>query len=179
MNGNMAEDFIMTESEFAESVCKKIDFFADEKIRTTLYIATLMRLLQNTMTYNMDRQLKDLDLTSSQLEVILFLISQDDKEVNQKDIEHRFNLKNPTVTGLLKRLEMKGFIKRYASEHDGRYKRIELTEKTQLLKENMYNSIVKYSKEFFEGITEDEKETLVNILIKLNRNVGILVKKSK
>ncbi len=144
----------------------------DENTRTSLYIGTLIRLLQNNLTYNMNQDLKSLELTFSQFEIIAFLISNDGEEINQKDIEHKFNLKNPTVTGLLKRLEAKGFIKRYASEHDGRYKKIVLTEKSRFLKDNIYDAVVIQSKKFFKNITEDEKKSLINVLIKLNRNAA-------
>ena len=61
-----------------------------------------------------NRLLSEYDLTLSQLELQHFLFTQQEKgiPVNQRSIEEMLHLKNPTVTGILKRLESKGFVVR-------------------------------------------------------------------
>ena len=49
--------------------------------------------------------------------------------MNQKDIEKELDISNPTVTGILNRLEVKGLITRVPCRHDARAKNIEVTEK--------------------------------------------------
>ena len=53
--------------------------------------------------------------------------------VNQKDIEKALSLKNPTVTGILKRLDEKGFILAVPSNQDKRCKNIYPTEKKHMI----------------------------------------------
>ena len=52
------------------------------------------------------------NVTRSQMEVLVYtyIKNKNGIEVNQVDLEKDLNLKNPTVTGLISRLEKKGYI---------------------------------------------------------------------
>ncbi|MCH5186612.1 MAG: MarR family transcriptional regulator [Oscillospiraceae bacterium] len=179
-NFDESEEVFFDFDEGMKVLSEKINISDDDNsVKTSIYIGMLMRLVHNNLLYNMNLHLKKFDLTSPQFEIILFLISSEGKEINQKDIERRFNLKNPTVTGLLKRLEGKGFIKRYVSEHDARYKRIELTEKAEVIRDDMYNSLFLPSRGLYDGISEEEKIRFIKILIKFNKNILKLNEQNK
>ena len=60
------------------------------------------------------------ELTPSQFKIIKFLFWQGDTHIRQVDIEKHFSMTNPTVTGLLKNLEEKGWIRREANPEDSR-----------------------------------------------------------
>ena len=53
----------------------------------------------------MNEGLKKYDLTKSQRDVLGYLHFTDKDPVIQKDIEEHFHISNPTVTGILNRLE--------------------------------------------------------------------------
>ena len=57
-----------------------------------------------------NNELKDLELTFSQMEVLQFLCERKNQEIYQKDIERHFNLTHPTVIGILRRLQSKDLI---------------------------------------------------------------------
>ena len=65
------------------------------------------------------------------------------------------NLKNPTVTGLLKRLDEKGYILCVPNANDKRKKNIYLTEKAYDIQRRMENDRRKLDKELTRG---DDKE---------------------
>ena len=58
---------------------------------------------------NLNKILEQYDLTTAQSSIIAYLFESEkqNKEVQQKDLEEYFYLKNPTVTGILDRLEEK------------------------------------------------------------------------
>ena len=70
-----------------------------------------------------NNRLKKLGITASQCAVLDYLFNTSADEVNQKDLERALSLKNPTVTGLLKRLEENGFIFIVPNTHDRRCKK--------------------------------------------------------
>ena len=72
------------------------------------------------MNKERNRKLKELSLTSSQADVLFYLINNYKNKINQKDIEKTFDLSNPTVHGIVKRLEMKDFIKKTPDSEDAR-----------------------------------------------------------
>ncbi|NLC47864.1 MAG: MarR family transcriptional regulator, partial [Tenericutes bacterium] len=110
-------------------------------------------------------------LTSSQVE-ILFFIRHNKEKVNQSDIERHFKLSNPTVTGIINRLENNGFVKRVKDDKDARVKNIILTEKSNKVKEQMHEGIKSLEKQLFKDFTEEEKEELCLLLGKLFKNIS-------
>lgn len=99
----------------------------------------LLRILHLEMKKNFNKDMESLNLTAVQCQILLFLFHQDEmQEVNQRDIERMYGLSNPTVSGILKRLEEKELIVRKICKKDGRYKKIEVTEKATELKNQLH-----------------------------------------
>lgn len=65
----------------------------------------------------MQREAARYDLTPAQASILMYL-EKADHPVNQRELENYFRLSNPTVTGLMKRMEAKGFIRREISQAD-------------------------------------------------------------
>ena len=85
-----------------------------------IHIAFETRCHKNLQRYN---------LTPSQMDVLLYLKRHEEDKLTQRDLETGLTLKNPTVTGLLNRLEEKGFITREQNLNDKRSKFIKMTER--------------------------------------------------
>ncbi|GEN57005.1 hypothetical protein GCM10012290_16880 [Halolactibacillus alkaliphilus] len=113
------------------------------------------------------------NLTSSQGDILLFLggAHYHKVEVNQKNIEEHFHLTNPTVTGLLKRLEEKGFIGRRKSEVDGRHKLINLTDQSMRVLEDFQTHKKKIDQKLLRGIDEEEEQAILVHMKKLLSNL--------
>ena len=91
------------------------------------HIGSRIRILSNNIRLAIDRKLNSLGLTGQQSFVLRYLSMHDGEVVYPKDIEKRFNLTHPTVSGLLQRLEAKGFITCIPDPDDRRYKRVAIT----------------------------------------------------
>ncbi len=76
--------------------------------------------------------LDELDLTYSQYLVMMVLWEQNG--VSVKDVGHRLHLDSGTLTPLLKRLEVKGYVERARSTQDERVRVLNLTEQGRELK---------------------------------------------
>ena len=68
------------------------------------------------MEKNLNKELEIIDLTSMQAHVLIYLYKNKNNIINQRDIEREFELTNPTVNGILNRLENKGFIAKAPKE---------------------------------------------------------------
>ncbi|WP_055070248.1 MarR family winged helix-turn-helix transcriptional regulator [Clostridium massiliamazoniense] len=127
-------------------------------------LSLLIKIVGKNFDKCLNNRVSGLDLTSSQCKILGFLHLNDGKEVNPIDIEREFKLKKPTVTGLLKRLEEKGFISLEHSSKDKRYKQIILTEKSREHHELMKKNILEVEEIMYKGITEKDKEEMKRIL---------------
>ena len=107
------------------------------------------------------------ELTPSQFKIIKFLFWQGDTHIRQVDIEKHFSMTNPTVTGLLKNLEEKGWIRREVNPEDSRSKIICLTDAVLARKEELYAYGEQIEEALIHDLTEKERETLEKLLKKL------------
>lgn len=112
---------------------------------------------------------KEFDLTGSQVLTLIFLFKAHDKniEVNQKDIEKEMDISNPTVTGILNRLEHKGLIKREACRSDARAKNIIVTEKALELDKVLKMKFQENDAQLTSPLTEEETRNLEVYLNKI------------
>ena len=116
--------------------------------------------------------MKRIGITSSQCEVLDYLFHSDKEEVNQRDIEKALNLKNPTVTGILKRLDEKGFILIVPNGKDRRKKNVYLTEKAYDIQRKMESDRRRVDRNLTLGMTKREVQALQKMLHKVLYNVS-------
>lgn len=114
------------------------------------------------------------NLTASQGELLLYLgfAERQGKDVNQKDIERYFKLTNPTITGLLNRLEEKGFVKRRKSPTDGRTNLIHLTDQTRKVLDQFKQHKDKIDQKLYRDFSDDERKQILYLLKKLRANLN-------
>lgn len=135
-------------------------------------IGFLIRQINNVYEKDFNQMLKRIGITSSQCEVLDYLFHSSKEEITQRDIERHLNLKNPTVTGLLKRLEEKGFVLIVPSNKDKRCKNIFLTEKAYDIQKKMEASRKKSDRMLTLGMKEKEIQALEKVLEKVLYNIA-------
>ncbi len=130
----------------------------------------LFKSIHNVLLEQMNGHIRELDLTISQVNVLVSIASHRGEGVSQREIERELYLSNPTVTGILQRLEAKGFVTRVADEQDRRYKRVRLTARCERLGERIQEKGRKTFEQIFQGFTPEEFSALNQMLERLLRN---------
>lgn len=150
------------------------NWLGDRNIGREMEFLRLCKLFHSAMQDGVNRSIRQMgvDLTSSQLDVLLCVAQGCGRAVNQKDIEEELKLSNPTVTGILKRLERKGFIVRTVSSHDRRYKEVRLTEKCARLGETLHPDAREMLRRMFRGFSPQEFDDLNRLMRRLVENCG-------
>ena len=112
------------------------------------------------------RLMKALDVTPAQMDLMLLLYGKEQKgeEVTQRDIETVLRLSNPTVTGLLNRMEEKGLIRRIRKETDKRCRFIHMTEHGRTYVEKLAFARRQSEAHLVKGMTPREAEELKRLL---------------
>lgn len=137
-----------------------------------LPVGFVFKQINNVYEKEFNNLLRTLGITASQCAVLDYLFSSRKEEVNQKDIEKALSLKNPTVTGLLKRLDEKGFILIVPSNKDKRCKNVYLTEKAYDIQRRMEADRKKIDRKLTIGMTKKEIEALQKMLGKVLYNIA-------
>lgn len=76
-------------------------------MKERLPVGFMFKQINNIYEKEFNNLLRGIGITSSQCAVLDYLLGSSKEFVNQKDIEKALSLKNPTVTGILKRLDEK------------------------------------------------------------------------
>lgn len=132
-----------------------------------LYLKKILKEIEKELNNN----LLELELTSMQANILMYLFKNRDRVINQRDIENKFNLTNPTVNGILNRLESKGFINRMTSKIDARNKEIHLTNKSIELNKRMINESNKIEDKIKNGISKEELDLFYIVINKMYENI--------
>lgn len=135
-------------------------------------IGGLVKHLHKMFEQAINENMSSVNLTRSQMDVLVYTYfkNQNGIEVNQVDIERDLNLKNPTVTGLISRLEKKEYVKREKSSKGSNYKSIIVTESGKAIIENGKQITDKVEKEIFSVLTDEEKKELTRLIQKVIDN---------
>ena len=92
-------------------------------------IGLKFKMIDEALARRANHELEEVGLTLSQANLLGILFAQVDARMTQRQLEIVLGVSHPTVVGLVKRLETKGFVETYFSAEDARMKLVHLTDK--------------------------------------------------
>lgn len=125
-----------------------------------------------------ENRMKATGIHRSQHMILMHLYRCKDS-ISQKDIAKHFEISAAAVAVSLKKLEAGGYIKRKCSENDNRFNEIEITEKGKAVVDFSHCVFEQIDEKTFEGISDDEKQTLVVLLDKVLSNLKSMNEKEE
>ena len=121
--------------------------------------------LNNALVKQKNRNMSVYNLTSIQADVLMYILNHyKTQEVNQLDIQAVYKLTNPTVSGIIDRLEEKEFIKRVRSEKDARYRRLVPLPKGEALYDDLRRSAAEAEAHLVKDMTPEEAAEFQRLL---------------
>lgn len=112
------------------------------------------------------------ELTVGQQQLLKFILLETlQRDVYQKDLEEEFQVRKPTLTGMLKLMEKNGFIIRESVERDARLKRIVPTKKAEALRPVILEHIRKTEEQITEGISAQDLILCKKVLCQVYHNL--------
>ncbi len=138
-----------------------------------IHCGMLIKLINDKLYKNLNKELKEVDITYSQLKFLFFMNDMYNANMPSylKSFEQFFSVSQPTVVGIIKRLEKKGLIYLTNDEVDKRIKIAHLTDKgfevCNICIANKYNT----EKKILKNFTKQEEHQLQELLKKLYENI--------
>ena len=111
-------------------------------------------------------------LTSTQIQILKYMIEHQNEDVYQKDLENVLNLRRATVSGVLQTMEKNNLIKREIYENDVRVKKIILNEKTKSIFLKNKQKIDEIEKNITKNISKKDLDKFTQIIDKLITNLN-------
>lgn len=136
-------------------------------------IGPRIKAISTAMGQVVNRSTAELGLTSSQSFFIGYLMRHRDRPVYPRDLEREFEFSHPTVSGILRRLESKGFVTFQPGENDRRCKQVLLTEKAVECHEAILRRLNQSEQDAIRGLSEAEVAELHRLLDIIMKNMGV------
>lgn len=130
------------------------------------------RLIHEGFAKMLNRQLREEDMTFSQMILVSYLWENREKKITQKDISEALHIKHPTTIGLLKRLEDKGMVKVVVDPDNRKYRNIAITSKGEEFIERNDERRKQTNRNLIEGFDDDEISQLRNLLDRVIDNMN-------
>lgn len=131
----------------------------------------LIRSIAIKMKISSDEKVKKLGLNSQQGRMIGYIYEHQDSGIIQKDLARVFQRTEASITSMLKGLEKKGYIERRIPKENERQKYIYVLPKGADLIEDFNKLVVEAEKNIIANLTKEEKESLLSLLMKVDKNL--------
>lgn len=131
-------------------------------------LRTLNRNMKRVLQQRVPNQYKGA-IPHSQLN--LFLLIADNEGENQSFFCEEMDVRPSSLTELLTKLDQAGLIEKRKDENDLRITKVYLSEHGKDFLDKYKNEIKSFEDNVFESLTTEEREELLNIVIKLNENL--------
>lgn len=102
---------------------------------------------------------------------MLYILAKEDG-LTKKDLANRFDVKAPTITKMVERLEKNGFVFTQKDENDRRITRVFISEKGRDVQAQLVEFFNESKEVYFKDMTNDDIETLHRLLTKITDNVS-------
>ncbi len=126
--------------------------------------------IHNQLEAGFNKVYKRYGLTSTQLDILMYLSKKTDREITLTDIAAHFEVKHTSVIHVLKLLEQKGFICKNTVQGT-RAKPILLTDNGKRLISEVSQKSPLVDKIMFAGLTEADEQLLEKMLCQIYKNL--------
>lgn len=127
--------------------------------------------LSNQLRRKLDMLSSRKEFSGSQGRTLHFLLAQT-QDVFQKDIEEEYSIRPSTATELLKQMEKNGLIVREPVAYDNRLKKIVLTDKALIYRQQVVEDLTELEKRLVKDISEADLEIFFQVIEKMMDNLS-------
>lgn len=140
-------------------------------ISLTQSAARYVSKLSNKLRRKLDMLSSRKEFSGSQGRALHFLLAQT-QDIFQKDIEEEYSIRPSTATELLKQMEKNGLIVRVPVSYDNRLKKIVLTDKALMYKQQVVDDLSALEETLIRGISEEELKVFFKVIEKMMDNLS-------
>lgn len=133
----------------------------------TRYVSKLSNKLRRKLDMLSSRK----EFSGSQGRTLHFLLAQTD-DVFQKDIEEEYSIRPSTATELLKQMEKRGLLIREPVNYDNRLKKIVLTDKALMYKNQVVDDLTELEEVLIKNIPEEKVKVFFEVIEKMMDNLS-------
>lgn len=132
----------------------------------------LIKQLHDRLEKYANNDLRSRDLTMMQVSVLQVLKLAEGQKMTMKELEHYFQIAQSTVVGIVSRLEKKELVEAFGDSSDKRIKVVHITPSGEACCKEASAHMEDVEEHLLSGLSQEEKNTLNNLLTKLLNNIS-------
>lgn len=140
-------------------------------ISLTQSAARYISKLSNKLRRRLDMLSSRNDFSGSQGRTLHFLLAQTG-DVFQKDIEEEYSIRPSTASEMLKQMEKRGLIRRETVPYDNRLKKVVLTDKALVYRQQVRQDLTQLEETLTQGIPPEDMEVFFRVIEKMMDNLA-------
>ena len=131
-----------------------------------------IKQINNSLEKYANNLLREDDMTMMQISVLVETDAAQGNERSRKWLEHKFNVAQPTMLGIVKRLEQKGLVETHSCPEDERMKMVHATEAGSEKSRCGY-AYMDYTEEILlRSLTSEEQNEFRRLLKKIKESLS-------
>lgn len=127
----------------------------------------LIKQLEVNMGRRMNNEMKELDMTLSQVRVLSILLEFPEKQATLKDLEKKLQVSQSVTVGIIKRLEQRKYIESFGDSEDKRIKIVRITSLGEQQYRRSDKILSRLEGDMLSCLTDDEIMMLQDLLIRI------------
>ncbi len=148
-----------------------------EEMEDRQFIFGALLFTANRMDTQLERELKEFDVTSKQWMMSIIIENLFDAAPTIKEVANEMGSSHQNVKQLALKLEQKGLLKMKKDEKDARVTRLNMTDESYAFWRKTQPKGTAFVDEVFENITKEELMETRNVMNKIMENLIIMDKK--
>lgn len=133
--------------------------------------SSLIKLLHDRLEKRANNTLRGKDLTMMQVAVLMELQKVEHKQRSMKELERIFCVAQPTVAGIISRLEQKGFVEASGDASDKRIKLAHITPAGEACCQEAAGHMAEAEERLLYGFSNEEKALFHHLLSRAAENM--------
>ncbi len=131
----------------------------------------LLKQINDMMEKNANNDLRGQNLTISQSGVLVLLDEKVEKTATFKELEKRYGVSQPTMVGILNRLEQKNLVEILTDPDDRRIRMAHLTREGEEKCKEGYRHMKAAEELLLRDLTAEERTEFLRLLIKIRESM--------
>ncbi|MGN1116201.1 MAG: MarR family winged helix-turn-helix transcriptional regulator [Candidatus Ornithomonoglobus sp.] len=131
----------------------------------------LFKKIHTVIEKKINTSLQEENLTLAQWNYLYYIYSKGGENIHMKDIEHFFEVSQPTVAGILRRMREKGLIYLEKSDYSSNSKAVSLTNEGRELYKRGLKQKEYIDELMLKPLNEDERSAFADILQKIYEGI--------
>lgn len=110
-------------------------------------------------------------LSPTQMQIIDYILKNQNQNIYQKDLEQVLNLRRATVSGVLCTMEKNNLITRVINENDTRVKKIILNDNLKQNLQKHIKEIMKWENKIIKDISKEDMQIFIKVIKQMKKNI--------